>query len=104
MNSRSRHSAEQMYGLIEQWHESGQSKQAFCTAAGIAVCVFDYWRRKEKMNKVEGESRVGFREVTAPQRSPVEEGSQLRVHYPDGRVLEFTAMPSAGFLRELLTW
>lgn len=101
---RVRHRAEQMYGLIEQWNESGQGKQAFCAVAGIAVCVFDYWRRKQKMNKVEAEQRVGFREVKAPQRIPEGVDSQLRLHYPDGRVLEFAAMPSAGLLREILTW
>lgn len=49
---RIRHVAEEIYGLIESWKDSEQGKAEFCKSSGIAICVFDYWRRKQKfLNK-----------------------------------------------------
>jgi hypothetical protein len=101
---RVRHSAEQMYGLIEEWQQSAQGKAEFCKASGIAVCVFDYWRRKQGLENIKVEQCRGFTEVKPPSALSVKGDCQLRLHYPDGRVLEFVATPSVSFLREILTW
>jgi hypothetical protein len=101
---RARHSAEQMYALIEQWEHSGRRKQEFCEASGIAMCVFDYWRRKQDLGRVKVSQGRGFIEVKTSEQPSGIVACPLRLHYPDGRVLEFVATPSMSFLREILTW
>lgn len=101
---RSRHSSEEMYILIKEWDDSGTSKQSFCEGKGIPICVFDYWRRKQNLVKVEVEQGRGFSEVRAPEQSSGGLDCQLRLHYPDGRVLEFVSAPSMSLLRQILTW
>jgi hypothetical protein len=99
------HRSEEMYALIEGWAHSGQGKAEFCQASGIAVCVFDYWRRKRAMEQVkESAGRGGFTEVKAPDELRGREACQIRLHYPDGRILEFVSAPSVNLLREILTW
>jgi hypothetical protein len=102
--NRKRHNAESMNRLIEAWEQSGRRKAEFCAASGIPICVFDYWRRKQQAIQVEYEQRVGFTEVKAPEPSRGNTECQLRLHYPDGRVLEFVSAPGVNFLREVLTW
>ena len=94
-----------MYALIDQWKESGQRKQEFCIRVGIALCVFEYWRRKQDLLQVELDPGRGFAEVKAPERSLPSGGvCSIRLHYPDGRVLEFVESPSVLYLREVLAW
>ncbi|EAY25058.1 phage tail tape measure protein [Microscilla marina] len=35
-----------MFGLIELWEQSGQTKPVFCAAQGISLANFGYWRTK----------------------------------------------------------
>lgn len=102
---RVRHSSEEMYRLIASWEGSGEGKAAFCQSCGIPVYVFDYWRRKQAKDKEQASAAVvGFKEIKRPHPSAGHEGACIRLHYPDGRILEFTSAPSVDFLREVLTW
>lgn len=102
---RARRTAEQMSALIDQWKHSGQRKQEFCANSGIALCVFEYWRRKQDLLQVGVDPGRGFAEVKAPERSLPSGGvCSIRLHYPDGRVLEFVESPSVLYLREVLAW
>ena len=34
---------QQMFAMIEQWHQSGLSQKAWCRQAGMSYHVFHYW-------------------------------------------------------------
>jgi hypothetical protein len=38
----------EMFKLVREWRESGQSQSEFCKPHGITVAKFGYWAGKEK--------------------------------------------------------
>lgn len=42
---------EQMYQLISEYRQSGQSARSFCAAKQIKLSTFQYWVHKEKRSK-----------------------------------------------------
>lgn len=101
VKKRPHQSREEMYPKIELWHQSGQSKQAFCESAGLRLHVFDYWRKKYEAEARVGSSAPGFCEVQPEQGS---QNSVVRVLYPSGLVVEFGQVPDLVYLQSLLRW
>jgi hypothetical protein len=77
-------SKEEMYPLIEEWQQSGQSQKHFCEQKHLSKSVFVYWLKKYRKQQ---DSPSGFAavEVTG-QRSG---RPYLEVEYPGGTVLRF---------------
>lgn len=77
-------SKEEMYPLIEEWQQSGQSQKQFCEQKQLPKSVFIYWLQKYRKQQ---DSLSGFAavEVTG-QRSG---RPYLEVEYPGGMVLRF---------------
>lgn len=100
-NKRHQQSREEMYPKVELWHQSGQSKQAFCERAGVRLHVFEYWRKKYEAEAIVGSSVPGFCEVQPDQGSL---NAVVRVVYPSGLVVEFGQVPELPYLQSLLRW
>ena len=83
---RLRRNAGEMYGVIERWHESGQSQQTYCSTHGLSVAVFQYWLRQWRA--CQQEAGVGqFVEVKPglkPQGLIIEYPSGVKVHLGPG--------------------
>ena len=70
--------AEEMFALVEEWEESGQTQKVFCQEQGVKVGTFAYWLRKKRQER---ESTGGFLPVRVRQDSGVE---PVEVIYPNG--------------------
>jgi hypothetical protein len=93
---RLRRSAGEMYGVIERWHESGQSQQTYCATQGLSVAVFQYWLRQWRdshQESVAGE----FVEVKPGVNTP-----GLLIEYPNGVKVHLAAGYSHVELASLL--
>lgn len=43
---------EEMYHLVSEYRQSGQSAKSFCAANQIRPSTFQYWIRKERQEKI----------------------------------------------------
>ena len=93
---RLRRNAGEMYGVIERWHESGQSQQTYCANQGLSVAVFQYWLRHWRDSQHEGSSGQ-FVEV-----QPSINTRGLIIEYPSGIKVHLAPGYSQGELECLL--
>ena len=70
MRKTKRTSAE-MFPLVEQYLQGGQSPQACCAEHGLSACQLDYWRRKYRA-KPKGEAFLEVGSPTACERAVME--------------------------------
>lgn len=60
---------QEMYDLVEQWHQSGMSQKQFSAEHNIKLPTFMYWVKKYRMNK---QDDPGFARVECiPPTNPV---------------------------------
>ena len=81
---RLRRSAEEMYGIVAGWSQSGQSQQAYCVSQGLSMAVFQYWLRhwrESQVERVDGEF-VEVSPKTCVQGLIVEYPNGVKVHPP----------------------
>jgi len=71
--------AEEMFALVEEWENSGQTQKVFCQEQGIKLGRFAYWLRKKRQN---GESIGGFLPIRVSPPSQMAEPIELV--YPNG--------------------
>lgn len=70
---------EEMLKLVEEYFNSGKSRNQFCTEIGVKPSTFSYWIKKKRM---EGNLNSGFIKIdTAP---VMVRGSYLEITYPNG--------------------
>lgn len=81
----------EMFDLIEQWENSGQSQIRFCRDQDFNIHRFRYWVRKKR----EEESFSGFRLMT-----PETVRHSISVVYPNGIRIEIPSDPT--LIRELI--
>ncbi len=95
MKQPSRKDKEVMFPIIEEWRDSGLTKQAFCEQKGIAKSVFFYWHKKYK----EENSSGGFLsiEVSKPFR-----GSFIEIQYPNGIVVRLPGQTQPQIVKQYL--
>jgi len=91
MNSIKRTKAEWL-ALVRSWEESGESQRAFCSAQGVKLATFTYWRGRYL--REEGAGEAGF-VALRPQAEP--DRVRLRV---GGLEVELAA--GADFVAEVL--
>lgn len=85
---------EQMYALVEQWQNSGQTQKAFLADKNIKRPTFSYWRQKYLQEQSHSK---GFTDIDPKAPS----STQVEVHFPSGaRVI----LPKAevGLIRSLV--
>lgn len=97
---------EKMYRLIEQWKQSGLSKQQFCKQHNIAYHVFYYYHnkyygisRRKKRQKKQCQQQ-GFLPVKiSPQQKSL---PPVEITYPNGVSLKCYDLPGYDQIRELI--
>jgi len=89
-----RKTAEQMYPLVAEWETTGQTREEFCSAHGLTLSSFAYWRQKY----LEGQNQpdTGFKELLP---TP---GAQIEVCYPNGVKVTLPANGSMATIRALI--
>jgi len=88
-----------MYLLIEECYASGKTKKNFCEEKGISLHKFYYWRRKYKTNQNSSEKRfipVSIRQQAGSVR-------EIKMHFPNGVMLELPAGTSLVQLRAMIS-
>ena len=79
-NRQERKDGKQMFGMIEDWSQSGKTQKEYCQERGLYLSVFGYWLRKYREQ----------RESTGPSFVKLETfGSSmgLEIVYPNGVIL-----------------
>ena len=81
-----------MLSLIEQWHESGKTQQAFCREHDLTYTTFYYWLKRYR------------RRIDESSFLPVEisSGSVIEIRYPGGVILQLPAATRFSALKQLL--
>jgi len=70
---------EQMFSLIANWRESGQSQEKFCAEQNIGIAKFGYWRKK---HRAQHSGSPAFSEVMTSKTS-----FSAEISFPDGVVV-----------------
>ena len=83
----------EMLSLIEQWQESGNSKQLFCQENNLTYTTFYYWLKRYRR----GIDENSFLPVD------VSSGSHIEIRYPGGVVLQLPAETRLSTLKQLLS-
>ncbi len=98
-NKEVRRTADQMYPLVEQWRQSGQSKTAFCRLHQLNIHTFGYWVSKKRQE----EQQSSTSDFIALSIKPVSrECPELQIHYPNGAKICFQVGTSTDYVRSLL--
>ena len=84
---------EEMLSLIQQWHESGKTQQAFCQEHDLTFSTFYYWLKRYRR----GIDENSFLPVD------VSSGSHIEIRYPGGVVLQLPAETRLSTLKQLLS-
>jgi hypothetical protein len=92
-------SNDEYYSLFFKWQESGQSKAAFATSAGIPKQTFYYWCKKFDTDTVRTASHSPFSIIPTDHipASPV-----ARISYPSGICVELFGSVDVVTVRELV--
>ncbi len=67
---------EEMFALVKQWQDSGQTQSEFCKASGLKKGTFSYW-----VSRSLGNQKKGFMPLI-PQSGPIQK--EVEVIYPNG--------------------
>lgn len=81
-----------MLSMIEQWHESGKTQQAFCQEHDLTFSTFYYWLKRYRR----GLDENSFLPVE------VSSVSHIEIRYPDGLILQLPAAIKLSALKQLL--
>lgn len=80
--------------LVEQWRQSELSQAEFVRQQHLVMSQFSYWKRK--FERVRQPDRGAFVAVTGAATMSV------RVHHPNGLIVECVPGTDVGWLRELM--
>lgn len=94
-------SNDEYYDLFTRWQESGLSKGAYASEAGISRASFYYWCRKFEEQPFKNSSAAsGFSLVNSEiefQKDPI-----FKINYPSGVSIEFFGKVDITTIKELL--
>jgi transposase-like protein len=81
-----------MLSLIERWHESSKTQQAFCQEHNLTFTTFYYWLKRYRR----GLDESSFLPVE------ISSGSTIEIRYPGGVILQLPAATRLSTLKQLL--
>jgi transposase-like protein len=87
------HRQEEMLSLIERWHESGKTQQAFCHEHDLTFTTFYYWLKRYRR----GIDESSFLPVE------ISSGSHIEIRYPGGIILQLPAATKLSTVKQLLS-
>lgn len=90
--------AEQMKLHIETCQSSGKSVTEYCSANGISKANYYYWHKKMQRERASGSS---FLQIALPAFKPGSD-SVVRIHYPNGVIIELNNLANIALLKELV--
>ena len=93
--------AEYWQGLLDQFQQSGQTVQAFCTEKGLSVPSFYQWKRRLRGDAAAESGIVPVKFLPAPLRAVSE---SVQIVTPNGFVVRVdSSMPSEALAQLLRT-
>ena len=84
---------QQMYSLVEQWQQSGESQKSFAQGRQINLYTFRYWINKKLKTQ---DAPSGFVELTGSTGTPIS------LRYPNGVELLLPSTVPMGLLKGLI--
>lgn len=83
----------EMLSLIEQWQDSGKTRQIFCQEHDLSYTTFYYWLRRYR------------RQVEESSFLPIEISSlsHIEIRYPGGIILQLPSTTKLATLKQLLS-
>jgi hypothetical protein len=92
---------EQMFGIIEQWKQSGLSQRAFCEQRSLKFHTFYYWLKQHKQqSSIDNNNQSGFVKLQMVKPAAL---SSVEVYFPGGIRLVFQEPVSSGYLKSLVS-
>ncbi len=91
-----------MFSLVEVWKSSEKSQQDFCREKEMEYNKFQYWLRKYRGARVQGDEKGQPSFVRVKVRETEKVTGSVELVYPDGRKLIFHQAVEASYLRSLL--
>ena len=88
---------EQMFSLVEQWHNSSQSQKFFCKEHNINVHTFNYWVKKYRLSS----SFADFIELKPKIKSQKNE-QIIKFHFSGEISAEVPAELAIDFMNQLI--
>jgi hypothetical protein len=94
---------EEMFGIVEAFKTSGQSRKAFCATRSIPLSLFYYWQRKYFQHHQEDIEKSFFVPVSANGRVSSKSNLQeITLQYPNGVCLALPLSTSPSVIRSLI--
>lgn len=98
-----RKTRQQWVGLVEAWRASGQTQVEFAAVHGVNVHTLRWWVHDLRAHSsAVGPARGRFVELGSAVEDPPAQHAGVRVEL-EHAVLEFSTLPPAAWLRELLS-
>ena len=72
-----------MFQLIEEWEQSGESQTSFCKNKNVSFHTFYYWLRRYKDQPQGTTTSKAFIPVTIPVNKKTS-NNEIEIHYPNG--------------------
>ena len=92
----------QMYPLVEQWNNSTESKNSFCSAHGINPATFYYWQSKYEKEYGLGDKPQGsFLRLEPGTSSGM--GSVIEILSPCGYHIRFSGLVPVAYIKQLIS-
>lgn len=100
-NKPARRTSTQMFPLIREWQQSGQSKTKFCTNQELNIHTFNYWLNKMQSTE-KPDSANGF--IALKVKEPLQkiEETALQILYPNGSKISFPFGTPISYVKDLL--
>ncbi len=74
-----------MFGIVEQWQQSGKSQGQFCTENGVRLHTLRYWAKQYRQSQTGHEGFATVSVIGGQERNPAT--PRVEVELPDGLVL-----------------
>lgn len=91
--------SEYWQGLLDQFQQSGQTVQTFCTEKGVSVPSFYQWKRRLRGEVAASSGIVPVRFLPEPRRAA---SDSIQIVTPNGFVVRVDSSMSAESLAQLL--
>jgi len=72
-----------MFQIIKEWEQSGESQTTFCKNKNLSFHIFYYWLRLYKDQSRHAATRKAFIPVTIPVNE-MTSSNEIEIHYPNG--------------------
>ncbi len=90
---------QQMFEMIERWHQSGLSQKSFCEKESLKLHSFYYWYRRYRQQNPATKDKSGFVKLEIEKS---DSSCSLEIRFPNNIHLFFHEPVSADYVKALL--